>query len=87
MPITIEKKVWSELFKANRKQRFALRLADFELEKGDKIVFKAWDKEKQKYTGKEYAKKVTSVSHFPSPNRFWTQEDLEKYGLYVIELA
>ena len=39
----------------------------------------------EKYTGREYTRKVKKVTKQESPTRYWTQEELEKHGIYIIE--
>lgn len=45
----IRKKIWPEFFEAVKsgKKRFEVRLADFKIKEGDKLVLEEWD-QKQK---------------------------------------
>jgi hypothetical protein len=81
----IEKKIWPEMFENDKKMPTDFRLADFYLEDGDKIKFREWDPETKKYTGREFIKTVKRVSKHNSPTKYWTKEELEKSGLYIIE--
>jgi len=81
----IEKKVWPEFFDDLNKAKLELRLADFSLKQGDIIVFKEWDPKTKKYTGKSISKRVKSILK-DFPTRFWSKDEIEKFGLYIIEL-
>ena len=75
----MEKKVWPELFENVRNAKFEIRLADI-------IVFKEWDPKTKKYTGRSITRKVTSLKK-DLPTRFWTTDEIEKFGLYIIGLS
>lgn len=83
----IEKKIWPEYFdeivKGNKK--FELRLADFACKKGDTLVLKEWNPKTKEYTGRIIEKQVGYVSKI-NEFKFWSKEDLEKYGLQIISL-
>jgi len=81
----IEKKIWPDMFENDQQLPVDFRLADFELEAGDEIVFREWDPETKKYTGKQYVKKVGRVTKHESPTRYWTPDQMEKHGMYLIE--
>lgn len=83
----VEKKIWSEFFDkvASGEKTFELRLADFDIEKGDTLVLKEWDPSTKEYTGRELTKEVTVVFKTKTPNfQPWTQEAIDKYGYQVI---
>ena len=83
----IEKKIWPKYFEkvSSGEKKFELRLADFDIEKGDTLVLREWDPETQDYTGREIEKQVTMVLKTKSPDfQPWSQEDIEKYGYQVI---
>lgn len=82
---TIEKKIWPEFFDKDKSRKFDIRLADFDLEEGDIIKFREWNPETKEFTGRGFEKNVRSVSKFINPLKFWTEEQLEKYGLFQIE--
>jgi hypothetical protein len=86
---TIEKKIWPKYFKeitANRKH-FEVRLADFKIHKGDKLIMKEWDPKKKAYTGRQISMKAGNVTKIPSDmKKFNSREDIKKYGFFIIEL-
>jgi len=81
----IEKKVWPELFQKilNEEKKFELRLDDFECNPGDILLLKEWDPETKEYTGRVIKKEVTYVLKIKDV-KFWSKEDMEKYGFQVI---
>lgn len=81
----IEKKVWPEYFKKIKSgdKTFELRLADWKCKIGDVLVLKEWDPKTKEYTGREIEKKVTYVIK-TKDQKFWSKEEIEKYGLQVI---
>jgi len=81
----IEKKVWPEYFQKilDGDKTFELRLADFECKPGDILVLKEWDPKTKKYTGRVLEKKVTYVIK-TKDIKFWSEEDVEKYGFQII---
>ncbi|OGM83668.1 hypothetical protein A2421_02290 [Candidatus Woesebacteria bacterium RIFOXYC1_FULL_43_18] len=81
----IEKKVWPEYFRKIKSgdKTFELRLADWKCKIGDVLVLKEWDPKTQKYTGREISKKVTYVIKTKN-QKFWSKEEIEKYGLQII---
>lgn len=81
----IEKKAWPKLFEEVIKgnKTFDMRIADFKIKDGDILVLREWDPKTKKYTGRKIEKKVTFV--FKTKNqKFWSKEDIEKYGYQVI---
>lgn len=85
MPKLIEKKIWPDKFDEDQKLPVDFRLADFELNAGDKIKFREWDPKIQQYSGREYVKTVKRVTMHESPTRYWTPEEIQKHGMYLIE--
>ena len=81
----IEKKVWPEYFEKilSGEKTFELRLADFECNPGDTLILREWNPTTKQYTGRVLEKKVTYVSKTKN-QKFWPQEDVEKYGFQVI---
>lgn len=81
----IEKKTWPEMFEAVRsgKKTFELRLADWQCQEGDILVLKEWDPKRKKYTGRVLEKKVTFVLK-TKDIKFFSKEEIEKYGFQVI---
>jgi len=83
--VIIEKKIWPDMFEIDQKLPIDYRLADFELKDGDQIRFREWDPKTQEYTGREYTKTVKRVIKHSTPTRYWTQEQLKKHGIYIME--
>ncbi|MFA5129065.1 MAG: DUF3850 domain-containing protein [Patescibacteria group bacterium] len=81
----IEKKIWPEFFdKISRGEKnFELRLADWECKPGDILVLREWDPEKKDYTGRVLEKEVTYVLKTKDV-KFFTPEEVEKYGWQII---
>lgn len=81
----IEKKTWPEMFEAvcSGKKTFELRLADWQCQEGDILVLKEWDPKRKKYTGRVLEKKVTFVLK-TKDIKFFSKEEIEKYGFQVI---
>jgi len=81
----IEKKLKKEYFEKvmSGVMNTDTRLADFECNEGDVIVYKEWDGEAQSFTGREVEKKIVSVTKNARP-RPWTEENIEKYGFHTI---
>lgn len=81
----IEKKSWPELFQKifDGDKTFDLRLADFKCELGDLLVFREWNPKTKEYTGRILEKEVTFVLK-TKDMKFWSKEDIEKYGFQVI---
>ena len=82
---TIEKKIYSKWYQKieNGTKKFELRLADFSSNKGDRLILKEWNPKTRQYTGKEIEKKITQVIKTKDIN-YWTQEEIDKYGLQII---
>ena len=83
----IEKKMWPESYELVRtgQKTYDLRLADWKVSPGDTIVFREWDPETEKYTGREMEKKVGYVGK-TKDWEVWPKEDIDKYGFQVISL-
>lgn len=81
------KKCVPDLFEAVRagQKPFEVRLADFEVQSGDRMVLEEWDPIIQSYTGRTctieigYILKTKDVS-------FWKQKDIETYGFQVMDI-
>lgn len=82
----IEKKVWPKYFAAilNGNKNFEIRLADFEAKHGDTLLLKEYDPDKKQYTGREIKKEITYVAKMDKLDKFWTKEEVEKFGIQVI---
>lgn len=80
----IEKKIqkWSFDRIQSGDKNFELRLADWECAPGDILVLREVD-ESRNYTGRVLEKAVTSVLKTKDV-KFFTPEDIEKYGFQII---
>lgn len=81
----IEKKIWPQFFEKieGGEKTFELRLADFDCKPGDTLVLKEWNPDTRQYTGREMEKEVTYVIR-TKDTKFWSPEDVEKYGYQII---
>lgn len=84
----IHKKIWPEYFgdAQSGKKKFELRLADFDLKEGDTLVLEEWDPKTKKYTGRKIEKTCACVTKLRPLTQFWTEEQIKKNSMYVIEL-
>jgi len=82
----IRKKIWPKWFKIMKaeKKNVELRLADFQIKRGDVLILEEWDPENKEYTGKLLRKNVKKVTKLNLLD-FYTAKDLKKYGCYLIE--
>jgi ASC-1-like (ASCH) protein len=83
---TLYKKTWIKYFElmSNGKKNTDLRLRDFDLTVGDKIVFQEWDHLKGVYTGRELIRTVVNLNHVFLED-FHSVEEIRKYGHWIIE--
>jgi hypothetical protein len=81
----IEKKIRPEFFDkiSSGEKNFELRLADWECAPGDTLVLREWDPEKKDYTGRVLEKEVAYVLKTKDV-KFFTPEEVEKYGWQII---
>jgi ribosomal protein S17 len=81
----IEKKTWPEAFQKilSGEKTFDVRLVDFDCKVGDILVLREWDPETKEYTGRKIEKKITYILKTKEA-KYWTKEDIEKYGFQVI---
>lgn len=81
----IEKKCWPEFFNKILvgEKNFDLRLADFECREGDILVLKEWNPKTKSYSGRSIEKEVKYVLK-TKDLKFWTKEEIEKFGFQVI---
>jgi len=83
----IEKKTWPKHFREIKKMHFEVRLADFKIKKGDTLVLKEWNPKTKKYTGRKLKFKVGLIFKIPSDmEKFYSKNDIKKYGFFIIEL-
>lgn len=85
MPL-VEIKLPKEYFEKDRDNRLEARLAKFELKPGDTIRFKEWDPGTDMLTGRYFDKKVKDLHKIHHATKYWSKEDLLKYGIYIMEL-
>lgn len=83
----IKKKTWPEYFNKilNGEKNAELRLADFNLNKGDILILEEYDPKTKQYTGRTIRKKVKNLTKF-NPAEMHNPEDIKKFGFYIIEL-
>jgi hypothetical protein len=84
----IEKKIWPKPFREilQNKKRHEIRLADFKIDSGDTILLKEWNPKSKKYTGRELKFKVGSIVKVKNMEKYYSKEDIKKYGFLIIEL-
>jgi len=82
----IEKKIWPKYFESilNGKKNFEIRLADFDAKEGDILLLKEYNPENKTYTGRELKKEITYVAKMSKLDKFWTKEEIDKFGIQVI---
>ncbi|OGM09539.1 hypothetical protein A2159_00095 [Candidatus Woesebacteria bacterium RBG_13_34_9] len=82
----IEKKAWPELFEKVLcgEKNFDVRLNNFKCKPGDILVLREWDPKIKKYTGRILEKKISFVITTKQLSKFWTKEEIQKYGFQVI---
>ena len=70
--VLIKKKIWPEYFEAvaSGKKKFELRLNDFEVNEGDRLILEEWDPKIEQYTDK----------------LFWPESEIRENGLQIILL-
>lgn len=84
----IEKKIWPKYFdkiKRGEKQ-YEFRLADFQLNVGDAIIWREWDPLKEKYTGRKLKTKIKDFGKMGDPTQFYSVGEIKTYGIYAIKL-
>lgn len=84
---TIHKKIWKQSFDKilSGEKKFELRLADFDVDRGDTLVLEEWDKDAEQYTGRSMEVTVTYL--FKTKEQpFWPKEDVEKYGFQILSI-
>ena len=90
MPKKVVKKILPEYFNLilSGKKKFEFRVADFDIEEGDTLILEEWDStdgETRQKTGRTMEKVVSYVRKF-DPDEFKQQQDLLKYGFYIIQI-
>lgn len=82
----IEKKAVPELFEKVLlgEKTFDARLDRFRCKPGDTLWLREWDPKKKVYTGREIKKEVTFVLKSKDLEKFWSKEEVAKYGFQII---
>lgn len=82
----IEKKTIPELFDKvlSGEKTFDARLASFKCKPGDILVLEEYDPKTKKYTGRKIEKEVTFVLKSKDLEKFWSKEEVAKYGFQII---
>ncbi len=83
----IKKKIWPEHFEKILKgeKTFDLRLADFNLNKGDILIFKEYNPKTKNYTRRVIRRKVKNLTKFDAAKSY-SLEEIKKFGFWEIEL-
>ena len=83
----VKKKTWPEYFELvlAGKQKFDLRVADFDIEEGDILALEEWNPQTKEYTGRKIEKKVDYILKF-NLDDFGQKEEVENKGLYIVQL-
>jgi len=86
----IEYKLHSEYYDQinSGKKKFELRLNDREVNEGDILLLREWDRIKNEYTGRNIEKTVTRVNKFRLEDfyKYWTKEDIEEKGIMIMSI-
>lgn len=88
MSMDIHKKVWPEFFEKilSDEKRFELRLADFEVKKGDTLILEEWNPETEQYTGRSVSvlvEYIVKTKGLP----YWSLEEIAQYGYQIIQFS
>lgn len=83
----IKKKTWPESFQKmlEGKKTTDVRLADFNLNRGDILIFEEYNPKTREYTGRVLKKKVKNLNKIKL-TEFNPLEEINKYGHWIIEL-
>ena len=83
----IHKRTWTPYFEKilSGEKNSDIRLADFDIEEGDTIVFEEWNPDTG-YTGRSVTKIVGKLFKVKITD-FWLMKDIEEKGVYLIELS
>ncbi len=79
--------MWPESYEKvlSGSKTYDIRLADWDINPGDVILFQEWDPATEGYTGREISRKVGYVGK-TKDWEVWPKEDIEKYGFQIISL-
>ncbi len=83
----IKKKTWKEAFEKilSGEKTFDIRLANFKCKPGDVLSLEEYDPVNKNYTGRKIEKEITYVLNTKNQN-YWSQEEINKFGLQIISL-
>jgi len=81
----IKKKTWINEFEKilSGEKTFDARLANFKCKPDDILVLGEYNPVKKRYTGRKIEKKITFVLS-TKKQKYWSQDDIKKYGLHII---
>lgn len=82
----IEKKVWPEFFQKilDGKKNAEIRLADFDLKKGDSLVLREYSPDIKEYTGRKITKKIKNLNRVDLTHMYDLKR-IQEQGVYLIE--
>ena len=83
----IKKKIWPEYFNKilTGEKNVEMRLADFNLNRGDILILEEYNPETKEYTGRVIKKKIKNIAKF-NPAEKYSPEEIKKFGFWEIEL-
>lgn len=83
---TIRKRTWPEYFEKilSGDKISDIRLADFDVDVGDKLVLEEWSPVTEEYTGRKIEKVVEQCFHVML-NNFWTMSAIKELGIWLIQ--
>lgn len=84
----IKKKTWMPYFQEilDGNKTFDVRLSNFKCKVGDILVLEEYDPKNKVYTGRKIEKKITFILS-TKDQKFWSQSDINKYGLSIFSFA
>ncbi len=84
----VKKKIWPEYFEKVKSggKKVEIRLSDFDIKEGDVLELQEYNPKTKKYTGRSIKKKVTYLSNTKTMEKMHSKEEINKYGLYIIQL-
>jgi ribosomal protein S17 len=83
----IKKKTWPEYFEKilSGEKTYDCRIADFEVNVGDTIIFEEYDPQTKSYTGRTLSKTISFVGKTKNWT-FYDKKEVEKYGFVIMSL-
>ncbi len=84
----IRKKVWPEYFEKILKEekKFEIRLADFDVEKGDILILEEFNPISKQHTGRSIKRKVTYISSTKKMEEMHSKKEIDEYGFHIIQM-